>query len=142
MRQKTCLTAIDAQACRAACLAHAESFGWAVTIAIVDEGGYVLLVERMDGAGLLTPETAIGKARTATLSRNSSKALEDRIVQRPSFLNLPQYIPVQGGLPIWFGNECIGGIGVSGVQSDFDEQIAQAGLTALAHLAGQNATAI
>jgi glc operon protein GlcG len=112
-----------------------------VTIAIVDEGGYVLLVERMDGAGLLTPETAIGKARTAALSRNSSKALEDRIVQRPSFLNLPQYIPVQGGLPIWCGNECIGGIGVSGVQSDFDEQIAQAGLTALANLAGQNATA-
>jgi glc operon protein GlcG len=131
MRQKPSLTAADTETIMEACRAEASRNGWAVSIAIVDEGGYLMRFERLDGAGLLTAETAIAKARTAALSRGSSKALEDRVMQRLSFLNLPQYVPVQGGLPIKIDADCVGGIGVSGVQSENDERIAAAGLSTI-----------
>ncbi len=131
MRQKPALTASDAQKMMAACRDEAIKNGWNVSIAIVDEGGYLLQFERLDGAGLTTAETAIEKARTAALSRGSTKALEDKVAGRPSFLKLPQYVPVQGGLPIKIDSDCLGGIGVSGVASENDELIADAGLAAL-----------
>ena len=131
MRTRPSLTASDAQTMMAACKAEAAAGGWNVSIAIVDEGGYLLLAERMDAAGLLTPQVAIAKARTAALSRISTKALEDRLAERPSFLKLPEYLPLQGGMPIKVEGDCIGAIGVSGVQSHEDEQIANAGIAAL-----------
>jgi glc operon protein GlcG len=131
MRQKSALTASDAQKMMAACREEALRNGWNVSIAIVDDGGYLLQLERLDGAGLLTAETAIEKARTAALSRGSTKALEDRVAERLTFLSLSRYMPIQGGLPIKIGGECLGGIGVSGVQSENDEKIAEAGLAAL-----------
>jgi glc operon protein GlcG len=131
MRIKSSLTSADAQTMMAACKVEAEAHRWNVSVAIVDDGGYLLLFDRMDGAGLLTPEVAIAKARTAALSRIPTKSLEERLAERPSFLKLPQYLPLQGGMPIKVDGDCIGAIGVSGVQSHEDEQIANAGIAAL-----------
>ena len=131
MRNRSSLTASDAQTMMAACKAAAQANGWIVSIAIVDEGGYLMLFDRMDGVGLLTPQVAIAKARTAALSRIPTKALEDRLTERPSFYKLPEYLPLQGGIPIKAAGDCIGGIGVSGAQPHEDEQIAKAGIAAL-----------
>ena len=85
----------------------------------------------MDGRPPITAEVAIGKARTSALTRRPSKFFEDRVKDRPAFAKFPADILIQGGLPIMPQNECVGAIGVSGVQSHEDEQIALAGLNAL-----------
>ncbi|MDB5411142.1 MAG: hypothetical protein JWL84_6054 [Rhodospirillales bacterium] len=131
MRQKPCLTHADAQTMIAAAKAEATANKWPVTIAIVDDGGNLLHLERMDGPPALSAEVATGKARTAALMRRPSKFWEDRVKERPGMLKFPQLLPMQGGLPILHQGECVGGIGVSGVQSHEDEQIAQAGIAAL-----------
>jgi uncharacterized protein GlcG (DUF336 family) len=131
MRAKPSLTAGDAVKIMAACKAEAAKNNWAVCIAIVDDGGYLLHLERMDGAHLATPEAATGKARTAALMRRPSRFMEERINDRPAFLRFPYIMPVIGGVPIVYEGECVGGIGVAGVQSDEDEQVAQAGANAL-----------
>lgn len=132
MQQKYCLTAAEAQKIVVACKALAQQKGWAVSIAVVDEGGYLIHVERLDAASLQTPEVAISKARTAALSRRPTKALEDVVKERPSTALFPGRLPVQGGIPIFFREQCVGGIGVSGVQSHEDEEVAKAGLEAMA----------
>ena len=132
MRSKPSLTASDAARMMAACKAAAASHQWAVCIAIVDDGGYLLALERLDGAHLATPEAATGKARTAALMRNPSRIMEERVNDRPAFLRFPYIMPVIGGVPVMHDGECVGGIGVAGVQSDEDEQVAQAGADALA----------
>lgn len=132
MRTKPSLTSSDVQKMMAACKAEAAAKGWAVSIAIVDEAGYLLSLERLDGAGLLTPEVATGKARTAALSRGPTKNLEDRLRERPAFMKIGEYLPLQGGMPIKIEGDCVGAIGVSGVQSHEDEEIANAGIAALA----------
>jgi glc operon protein GlcG len=131
MRQKPCLTHADAQTMIAAAKAEATAHKWNVSIAIVDDGGNLLHLERMDGPPALSAEVATGKARTAALMRRPSKFWEERLAERPGFLRFPNILPIQGGLPILHEGECVGGIGVSGVQSHEDEQIAQAGITAL-----------
>ncbi len=131
MRSKQALTAADAQAMMAAAKAEAAKQGWKVSIAIVDDGGYLLALERLDGAGVLTPEVATRKARTAALARVPTKNLEDRLRERPAFLKIAEYLPLQGGVPIKVGDDCVGAIGVSGVQSHEDEQVASAGIAAL-----------
>ena len=131
MRTKAALTAADAEIIIDAARAEAVAHGWNVSLAVVDDGGYLLRMERMDGAGLLTAEVAVRKARTAALARIPTKVLEDRLGERPSFLKLPEYLPLQGGVPIKAGADCVGAIGVSGVQSHEDEQIADAGVAAL-----------
>ena len=132
MRSKPSLTASDAARMMAACKAAAARHQWAVCIAIVDDGGYLLALERLDGAHLATPEAATGKARTAALMRNPSRLMEERVNDRPAFLRFPYIMPVIGGVPVMHDGECVGGIGVAGVQSDEDEQVAQAGADALA----------
>jgi glc operon protein GlcG len=132
MRSKPSLTASDAAKMMAACKAEAGRNKWDVCIAIVDDGGYLLALERMDGAHLATPEAATGKARTAALMRKPSRSMEERVNDRPAFLRFPYIMPVIGGVPILYDGECVGGIGVAGVQSDEDEQVAQAGADALA----------
>jgi glc operon protein GlcG len=109
----------------------AESNGWNVTIAVVDEGGALLRLERMDGTGSASSEIATGKAKMAAISRRKSKDMEERVAERPVFLKLSYGLPIQGGLPVMFEKWCLGGIGVSGVQSHQDELIAQAALDAL-----------
>jgi glc operon protein GlcG len=131
MRDKPCLTSSDVQKALAACKAEAERNQWNVAIAIVDDGGFLLGFDRMDGVAGVSAEVAIGKARTAALTKRPSKFFEDRVKERPAFASFPAGILIQGGLPIIARNDCVGAIGVSGVQSSQDEQIAQAGVTAI-----------
>ena len=132
MRSKPSLTIADAHKMMAACKAEAQKNKWNVTIAIVDDAGYPLLVERMDGCGPISAEVAVGKARTAAITRRPTKFWEDRVKERAGFLTFPTPgVMFQGGLPLMHQNECVGAIGVSGVQSHEDEQVAQAGVTVL-----------
>ena len=131
MRQKFSLTSAEAHAIVTAAKLEAVKNNWNVSIAVVDEGGYLLHLERMDGATLPSPEIAAMKARTAALSRVPTKFLEDVTKERAATLMFPGRLPVQGGLPILYEGECVGAIGVSGVKSPEDEQIASAGLAAL-----------
>ena len=131
MRSRQVLTAADVQKMMAACKAEAEKNKWNVTIAIVDDGGYLLQLERMEGAGPLTAEVAAAKARTSAVTRRPTKAWEDMVKDRPVFMKFPDNLPIQGGLPIVHQGDCLGAIGVSGVQSHQDEQIAQAGIAVL-----------
>ncbi len=131
MRQKPCLTSSDVLKMAAACKAEAEKQKWNVTIAIVDDGGALLYLERMEGAGPTTAEVAAAKAKTSAITRRPSKFWEDRVKDRPAFMNFPGVLQIQGGLPILYQGECVGAIGVSGVQSQEDEQIAKAGIDTL-----------
>jgi len=131
MRNRPALTAADVQKMLVACKAEAAKNKWNVSIAIVDDGGYLLYLERMDGAGPMTAEVAAGKASTAAVTRRPTKFWEDRVKERPVFLKFPDNLPIQGGVPIVYQGECVGAIGVSGVQSHEDEQIASAGIAAL-----------
>jgi uncharacterized protein GlcG (DUF336 family) len=131
MRTKPSLTASDVQKMVAACKNEATKNKWSVSIAVVDDAGYLLYLERLDGAGPVTAEVAMEKAITSARTRRPSKFWEDRIKERPSFLKFPGVLPLQGGVPVMYQNECVGAIGVSGVQSHEDEQIASAGAAAL-----------
>ena len=131
MRTKPCLTSADVKKMMAACLAEAERNNWKVAVAIVDDGGFLLHLDRMDGAAVTTAEVATGKARTSALTRRPSKDFEERVKERPAFLMFPAGLLVQGAVPIIYDNECVGAIGVSGVQSFEDEEIARAGVAAL-----------
>ncbi len=131
MQTKTILTAADAAIMLAACKAEANKQKWAVAIAVVDDGGYLLHLERLDGAPVQSPEIARQKAFTAAVSRMTTKFLEDTVKERPGVALMPDRLPLQGGLPIMYEGQCIGGIGVSGVKSPEDEIVAQAGLNAL-----------
>ena len=132
MRNRPVLTTADAPKMMAACKAEAQKNKWNVAIAIVDESGAVLLLERLDGTGAIASEVAIGKARTSALTKRPSKFFEDRVKERPALVTFPTPgVLFQGGLPLMHQNECVGAIGVSGVQSHEDEQVAQVGVSAL-----------
>jgi uncharacterized protein GlcG (DUF336 family) len=132
MRNRPTLTTADVQKMVAACKSEAARNKWSVSIAVVDDGGYVPYLERLDGAGPVTAEVATEKAVTAARTRRPSKFWEDRLKERPAFMKFPGVLPLQGGVPIMYQGECVGAIGVSGVQSHEDEQIANAGVAALA----------
>jgi glc operon protein GlcG len=131
MRNKPCLTLTDVKTMLAACEAEAVKNNWAVAISIVDDGGCLLGFLRMDGTGVISAEVANGKARTSALTKRPSKFFEDRVKDRPAFATFPAGVLIQGGMPIMHQDECVGAIGVSGVQSHEDEQIAVAGIKAL-----------
>jgi glc operon protein GlcG len=131
MRTKPCLTSADVKKMLTACEAEATKNNWGVAIAILDEGGHLLGFQRMDGAGPISAEVALGKARTSALTRRPSKFFEDRVKERPAFASFPAGVLIQGALPIMQQNECVGAIGVSGVASHEDEQVALAGIKAL-----------
>ena len=132
MRDKPCLTSADLQKAMAACKAEADKNSWKVAIAIVDDGGYLLAFERMDGVAPISAEVAVGKAKCSAMTRRPSKFFEDRVKERPAFVTFPTPgVLFQGGLPLVHQNECVGAIGVSGVQSHEDEQVAKSGVDAL-----------
>jgi len=130
VRSKLALTAADVRVIAGACRAEAEKNGWAVTIAIVDDGGHLMHLERLD-ARVTTVDVAIRKARTAALSRQPSLALEQRARANPVLMALDA-LPLQGGLPLEHSGEFLGGVGVSGVLAPQDEQVAGTGVAALA----------
>src|ERR1700683_229132 len=132
MRTRPTLTLSDVKKMLAACEAEAIKNKWSVAISIVDEAGFLLGFERMDGAPAISAEVSMGKPKTSAMTKRPSKFFEDRIKERPAFAGFPAGILIQGGMPVMHQNECVGAIGVSGVQSHEDEQIAQAGASALA----------
>jgi glc operon protein GlcG len=131
MRTKHALTLTDVKKMLAACEAEAAKNKWPVAISIVDDGGFLLGFQRMDGATVISAEVSMGKARTSAMTKRPSKFFEDRVKERPAFAGFPAGILIQGGIPLLHENECVGAIGISGVQSHEDEQIAQAGAAAL-----------
>jgi uncharacterized protein GlcG (DUF336 family) len=132
MKTRPVLTLEDCLKIHAAAEAEARKNNWIVAIAILDDGGHLLHFARMDGATPANAAIAVDKARTAAISRRSSGKWEQLIKDgRTGMLNMPGILPVQGGVPIVADGTCIGAVGVSGVQSQQDEQIAQAGIDAL-----------
>jgi uncharacterized protein GlcG (DUF336 family) len=133
MKTKPTLTLEDLRAVAAAAEAEATTHHWAVTIAIVDDGGHLLWLQRLDGAAPISAEIAPAKARTAAVGRRESKTYEDMINQgRVSFLSAPALQGMlEGGVPIMAEGQCVGAVGVSGVKSSEDAQIARAGIAAL-----------
>lgn len=131
MKTKTVLTADDAAQITAACKAEAERNGWAMSIAVVDDGGRTLSVVRFDGAGYGTADVALRKATTAAMNRSPSGAAEKMTLDRLSMLALADRLPLQGGMPAMKDGQCVGAVGVSGGLSPQDEQVALAGLAAI-----------
>jgi len=132
MKTRPMLTLEDCRRISAAAEAEAKRNSWNVCIAILDDGGHLLHLVRMDGASPANARIAMEKGRTAAESRRSSLVWEERIkAGRNSMLGMPGITPVQGGLPIIVEGICVGGVGVSGVQSHEDEQIAAAGIKVL-----------
>jgi glc operon protein GlcG len=131
VRTKPILTLDDCRKITDAAMAEAKKNKWNVTICITDDGGHVLLLTRMDGCSPVTAEIAELKSRSAAISRRSTKVGEDRIAAgRVALLRMPP-LPVQGGVPIMVQGDCVGGVGVSGVQSHEDEQVCNAGIAVL-----------
>src|SRR3979411_131355 len=112
MRSKMALTIADAHRILAGAKAEAEKQKWNVTIAVVDDSGRLLLLERMDGARPQTAEVATLKARSAAITHRPGKVWEDTVKQRPGMLNFPDAVPVQGGVPVVQAGEVIGAVGV------------------------------
>lgn len=133
MKTKPYLELADVKTIAAAAEAEALRNQWAVTIAIVDDGGNPLWLQRLDGAAPLSTQIAPAKARTAAFGRRESKVYEEMINQgRASFLSAPTIeAMLEGGVPIMKDGQCIGAVGVSGVKSSEDAQIAKAGIAAL-----------
>lgn len=134
MKTKPVLDAAEVKAIAAAAEAEAVKQRWAVTIAVVDDGGHLLHLQRLDGAPPISAQIGTAKARTAALGRRESKAYEDLINgPRPAFLSAPGLEGMlEGGVPIMKDGHCLGAVGVSGVKSSEDVQIARAGIAALA----------
>jgi len=133
MDTKPYLSLADVKRIAAASEAEAQANQWAVVIAIVDDGGHLLWLQRLDGAAPISAEIAPAKARTAALGRRESKVYEEMINQgRTSFLSVPALEGMlEGGVPILVNGQCVGAVGVSGVKSSEDAQIARAGIAAL-----------
>ncbi|HMU65132.1 MAG TPA: heme-binding protein [Nitrosomonas sp.] len=129
---KSFLTLEDAKLVAAAAEAEALRNNWSVVIAIVDEGGHLIYLQRLDNTQIGSVDVAIQKARSAIAFRRPTKVLEEQINQgNLRYLGLPGAIPIEGGLPMVFKDQFLGAIGVSGVRSHQDAQIAQAGIDAL-----------
>jgi len=130
---KSVLTLADVRAIAQAAEAEALAQHWPVTIAIVDDGGHLLWLQRLDGAAAISAHIAPAKARTAALGRRESKVYEDVINQgRMSFLSAPLLEGMlEGGIPVMVEGQCVGAVGVSGVKSSEDAQVARAGIAGL-----------
>ena len=135
MITKPALTLDDVKRIAAAAEQEAVAHRWAVSIAIVDDGGHLLWFQRMDGAAPSSAHIAPAKARTAALGRRESQLFEDMINNgRTSFLSVPTLEALlEGGVPVIVQGHCLGAVGVSGVKSSEDAQIAKAGIAALGH---------
>lgn len=133
MKQKKCLSLADVKIIAAGCESEALRQGWSVAIAVVDDGGHAMWLQRLDGAPLTSTNIAIGKARTSALGRRTSKAYEDMVSNgRVAVLSMPGDLTfLEGGEPIVVDGEIVGAVGVSGVKSVEDAQVARYGINAL-----------
>ena len=132
MKTKPVLTLEDAKRITAASEAEAQRNLWNVVIAVCDDGGHLLLLHRIDGTPPISSTIAPAKARAAALGKRETKVYEDMINQgRTAFLSAPLDGMLEGGVPIIIDGQVVGAIGVSGVKSSEDAQIAKAGVAAL-----------
>ncbi len=133
MQTKSILQLADIKLIAAAAEAEALKNSWAVSISIVDDGGHLLWLQRLDGAAPISAQIAPAKARTAAMGRRESRIYEEMINGgRVSFLSAPGLDGLlEGGVPIMKDGQCLGAVGVSGVKSVEDAQIARAGITAI-----------
>ena len=131
MINRKCLTLADVKIIAARCESEALRQNLAVAIAIVDDGGHLMWLQRLDGAPLTSMEIATGKAHTSAVGRRPSKAYADRIANgETSVLSMPGGLTfLEGGEPIVVDGECVGAVGVSGVRSAEDALIARAGIS-------------
>lgn len=133
MKMKPVLMNDDVKRIAAAAETYALARRWPVTIVILDDGGHLLHLQRLDGATPSSVEMAIAKGRTAALGRRESKVYEDIVMQgRVSFLSAPMAGFLEGGVPIVVDGETVGAVSVSGVKSQEDAEVARAGIAALA----------
>ena len=133
MTSKPILTLTDAKLIALAAEAEALRNSWRVVIAIVDDGGHLLYLQRSHDTQFGSVEIAIQKAQAAVAFQRPTKASEEAVLSgRLIHLALPGVIPAEGGVPITYDNHIIGGLGISGVRSFQDGQVAQAGIHALA----------
>ncbi|MDB5818621.1 MAG: hypothetical protein JWQ11_2261 [Rhizobacter sp.] len=133
MKTKSILSLDDVKRISAAAEAEAVANNWPVTIAVVDDGGHLLSLQRLDGAAAVSAYIAPAKARASALGRRETKGYEDMINQgRTAFLSAPELEGMlEGGVPILVDGNCIGAVGVSGVKSNEDAQVAKAGVAAV-----------
>lgn len=137
MRTRFALTMEDARTIAEAAECEARENGWEITVAVCDEGGHLLWLQRMDGANPLSAQVAPEKARASVLARKPSKALEDMVNGgRYAALAMP-LLPLEGGEMIVANGDVVGGVGVSGVKASQDAQVAQAGVRAVEAAAQQ-----
>lgn len=133
MRTRHALGLEECIAAVTAGIEFAKKQGWRVTVAVVDDGGYPLHLSRMDEASPSSVETAIQKGRSAALTGFDTKLLEKMVTERPGIATMGR-VAIEGGVPILHEGQRVGGIGVSGVQSHQDAEVAQAALAALQSL--------
>lgn len=132
METKTIISLDDVKRVAAAAEEEAQRNNWNVVIAIVDDGGHLMYLQR-EKVQLGSIEVAITKAKVALMFRRPTRFWEDTVADgRQGYLSMPGMLPIEGGAPLEYKGEIVGAIGVSGVKSHEDGQIAQAGAAALA----------
>ena len=136
MHMRPVLDAADVRTLMLAARAEAEGARLEISIAIVDEAGVLLALERLDGARLHTPEAATLKARTAAIVRTATASLQEQVQANPALLSFPGRMPLAGGVPIIHDGSVVGAIGSSGGKPEEDEQVCAAVLRAFATLVG------
>ncbi|MBX8495868.1 heme-binding protein [Pseudomonas cichorii] len=132
MKIKAVLTQTEVSQMLTAARNEALANDWAVSIAVVDDGGHLLAFERLDGAAAISSYISIEKARTSALGRRESKGYEEMVNGgRTAFLSAPLLTSLEGGVPVIVDGQVIGAVGVSGVKADQDAQVAKVGIAAL-----------
>jgi len=132
MKTKSVLTQTEVTQILAAARTEAQNNGWAVSIAVTDDGGHLLGFERLDGCAPIGGYIAIEKARTSALGRRESKGYEEMVNGgRTAFVTAPLLTSLEGGVPVIIDGQAIGAVGVSGVKADQDAQVAKAGVAAV-----------
>lgn len=132
MQSKAVLGQAEVARILAAARAEAQQHNWAVSIAVVDDGGHPLALERLDGCAPIGAYIAGEKARSAAIGRRETKGYEDMVNGgRSAFLSAPLLTSLEGGVPLIVDGQVIGAVGVSGVKAEQDAQVAKAGVAAL-----------
>ncbi len=132
MQHKAVLSQSEVSQILQAARSEAQQQGWAVAIAVVDDGGHPLALERLDGCAPIGAYIATEKARSAAIGRRETKGYEDMVNGgRSAFLSAPLVTSLEGGVPVLVDGQVVGAVGVSGVKAEQDAQVAKAGIAAL-----------
>ncbi|EZH77559.1 hypothetical protein AU05_24010 [Ectopseudomonas composti] len=132
MQHRAVLSQSEVSQILQAARSEAQQQGWAVAIAVVDDGGHPLALERLDGCAPIGAYIATEKARSAAIGRRETKGYEDMVNGgRSAFLSAPLITSLEGGVPIVIEGQVVGAVGVSGVKAEQDAQVAKAGIAVL-----------